>query len=162
MFVVTRETIESTRRTYSLEVTVDSSHRVVIDVLDYNPDTSHENVTVFDGRRSAIDRAKTRQWSIESDLADFPVEASGMALTIEWTVEGSVSGRFTFVLRSSKYTYTRTYVVQFAAHTLMGLRTKTCQCHRLQMCAVKCMFPYIFEIFCVFIYLYINKVYMRE
>ena len=101
VFVVTEENYESEPQTHYLEVTVETSHRVVLDVLDYNPDTSQENVTVYDGRRISIHPTRTRKWQIEDDMADFPVESSGKALTIQWTVSGTVSGRFTFVLRSS-------------------------------------------------------------
>ena len=103
VFVVTKENFESDPQTYYLEVSVETSHRVVLDVLDYNPDMSQENMTVYDGRRISIHPTRTRKWKIEDDMADFPVESSGKALTIQWTVSGTVSGRFTFVLRSSTF-----------------------------------------------------------
>ena len=46
--------------TYSVEFNVNTNHHLVVDVIDYNPDTSLENVTVYDSRRSSITESTRR------------------------------------------------------------------------------------------------------
>lgn len=74
----------------------------MIDILDYNPDTSQEKVMIFDSRRSSITEG-TRNWQIEEDLVDFPIISHFGYITIRWSVKGTSSGRFSFVARSSKF-----------------------------------------------------------
>lgn len=99
-WVVTPQKFEAEVNTYELEVQVNSLYKVVVDIVDYNPMTSVEQVTVFDSRRADI-KSSTVQWSIEDDLPDFPVVSQLQTMTIRWTVNGVSSGRLAFVIRSS-------------------------------------------------------------
>ncbi len=99
-FVITQQTAESMGETFQVEIECNSEHRVVLDLIDYNPDTATENVTVFDGPISGIG-PNTRRWMIEDDLVDFPIESSARFLTVRWVVNGIATGRFAFVVRSS-------------------------------------------------------------
>ena len=87
--------------TYDLEVRVNKLHRVVVDVVDYNPETSVELVTVYDSRRLAI-RPDTVHWTIDEDMVDFPIVSQLTYLTVRWRMSGLSSGRLAFVLRSSE------------------------------------------------------------
>jgi len=58
-------------------------------------------VTVYEVSPSAI-QPSTRHWMIDEDLVDFPVVSQLDVMTIRWKVNGVSSGRFTFVVRSSK------------------------------------------------------------
>ena len=71
-----------------------------MDVLDYNPETDIEKVTVYDNRKEDV-QPFTHQWKIEEDLVDFPIESRLNDLYLTWKVNGAPSGRLTFILRSS-------------------------------------------------------------
>lgn len=106
-WVVTPRRFEGETTTYDLEVQVDSQYRVVVDMIDWNPLTNVEQVTVYDSQRSAI-RDGTLRWKIDEDLVDFPVESQLSFMTIRWTITGIASGRLAFVLRSStSYSFSR-------------------------------------------------------
>ena len=100
-FLCTREGTSVETHTYEVEITVDTNYFVIMDYLDYNPDTGQEEVTIFDSRRSNIGEY-THRWVIEDDLVDFPIVSSGSYLTLRWEVHGVSSGRLTFVARSRK------------------------------------------------------------
>ena len=97
--------VEPMTRTYELEINVRGGYYVIIDLLDWNPDTTQEVVTIFDARKSSINEDLTRRWVIEEDLVDFPICSSGTYVTVRWEVHGLASGRFTFVARTRKYTF---------------------------------------------------------
>jgi hypothetical protein len=101
-FVVTEAMLISGTRRYILEINVDYQHRVVMDIIDYTPLNARENVTVYDSRRTSINNTGVRQWKIEDDLPDFPVESQDQYITIVWDVRIVSSGRFAFIVRSSK------------------------------------------------------------
>ena len=101
-FVVTDTMVIQGTRRYILEIYVDFQHRVVMDIIDYTPVTVRENVTVYDSRKQNINNTGIRFWKIEEDLPDFPVESQDQYLTIVWDIRAVSSGRFTFVVRSSK------------------------------------------------------------
>ena len=50
MFWATPVKLIPESQAYELEVEVSALHRVVMDILDYDPDTDQENITVFDSR----------------------------------------------------------------------------------------------------------------
>ena len=81
---------------------VNRDHKVVMDVIDYNPETHVELVTVYDSRQSSI-RSGTLHWSIDEDMVDFPVVSQLTYLTVRWRMSGISSGRLAFVLRSSEF-----------------------------------------------------------
>jgi len=72
-----------------------------MDVVDYNPETSVERVTVYDSQRESV-RPDTLHWSIDEDMIDFPVVSQLTYLTVRWRMNGVSSGRLAFVLRSSQ------------------------------------------------------------
>ena len=88
--------------TYDLEVSANRLYKVVVDVIDYNPETNVELVTVYDSRRQSI-RPDTLHWTIDEDMVDFPVVSQLTYLTIRWRMSGISSGRLAFVLRSSEF-----------------------------------------------------------
>ena len=87
---------------YDLEVSVNRDYKVVVDVVDYNPETHVELVTVYDSRRSSI-LPTTLHWTIDEDMVDFPVVSQLTYLTVRWRMSGISSGRLAFVLRSSEF-----------------------------------------------------------
>ena len=93
------EVIESAY-TYWVELETALYSRITVQVLDYNPLTSIEKVTVYDSRRSEIDVAK--QWMIEEDLVDFPVVSSRNFLTIKYHVNGVRSGRLALAVMAGE------------------------------------------------------------
>lgn len=100
-WVITPQGYDPEVTTYELEVQVNSLYKVVVDIVDYNPQTDVEKVTVFDSRRSNI-KPTTVSWTLEDDLPDFPVVSQLTYMTIRWTVAGVSTGRLAFVIRSSK------------------------------------------------------------
>jgi len=80
-----------------------------MDVIDYNPETSVELVTVYDSRRESI-RPDTLHWTIDKDMIDFPVVSQLTYLTVRWRMSGVSSGRLAFVLRSSQQRLIRVYL----------------------------------------------------
>lgn len=75
-------------------------YQVVVQVLDYNPQTWKERVTFYQSDRNAWQAAKS--WTIEDDLVDFPLETRSQHVTIRYTVRGTRSGRLALVVMSSK------------------------------------------------------------
>jgi len=100
-WVLTPQKYDPEVSTYELEVQVNSLYKVVVDIVDYNPQTDVEKVTVFDSQRSMI-RSTTVNWKVEEDLPDFPVVSQLTYMTIRWTVAGVSTGRLAFVIRSSE------------------------------------------------------------
>ena len=101
-FVVTPVLVATDVQRYIFEISVDVQYRVVMDIIDYTPVISRENVTVYDSRKEYINNPSTRSWKIEDDLPDFPVESQTQYLTVVWDVQTVSTGRFAFVVRSSK------------------------------------------------------------
>ena len=87
--------------TYDLEVSANRHYKVVVDVVDYNPETNVEEVKVYDSRLRLIG-PNTQHWTIDEDMVDFPVVSQFTHLTIRWKMSGISSGRLAFVLRSSE------------------------------------------------------------
>jgi len=100
-FVVTPRRFVNETWTYDLQVNVNRLYKVVVDVIDYNPETQAELVTIYDSRRQSI-RPDTLHWTIDEDMVDFPVVSQLTYLTIRWRMSGISSGRLAFVLRSSE------------------------------------------------------------
>ena len=100
-FVTTKLMATPTLKTYDVEIRVNSQHRVVVDILDWNPDISQEKAMVFDSSKENIIDG-TSHWEIEEDLVEFPVVSAGRRVTIRWEVRGPTSGRTTFLIRSSQ------------------------------------------------------------
>lgn len=50
VFWVTKSSLNNQSQMYELEVYVSALHRVVMDLLDYDPDTDKENITVYDSK----------------------------------------------------------------------------------------------------------------
>ena len=86
--------------TYWVELDAPLYSRITVQVLDYNPLTHIEKVTVFDSRKSGIGVA--RRWAIEEDLVDFPVVSSRNFLTIRYHVNGVRSGRLALAVTAGK------------------------------------------------------------
>jgi hypothetical protein len=102
-FLITDERLEESQ-VYEVEFWANSAYKLVVAVLDWNPDVDQEMITIFDGARNSINE-NTHRWRIEKDLVDFPIQSAGGKLTFRFQVHTLSSGRLTFVLRSSKYTF---------------------------------------------------------
>ncbi|KAL3873370.1 hypothetical protein ACJMK2_036499 [Sinanodonta woodiana] len=90
--------------TYYTELRVMSdSFRVTLQLLDYNPLTSIEKVTIYDSSRYGIMSTSTKRWEIEKDLVDFPIVSSSNVLTVALEVNGVRSGRLAFAVISAGY-----------------------------------------------------------
>lgn len=59
-FLVTEASILDNPTTYMVEFEVESSHFIVVDILDWNPDTLQENLTIYDSRKSNIHPETTK------------------------------------------------------------------------------------------------------
>ncbi|ESN96924.1 hypothetical protein HELRODRAFT_193396, partial [Helobdella robusta] len=73
----------------------------MVDLVDYNPDTSEEQVWVYDGRASSINDY-TKKWVVDDDIIDFPVVSQMFFMTVRWSLTGVASGRLAFVVRSKQ------------------------------------------------------------
>jgi hypothetical protein len=116
-FVITKQQFVSGQYTYTMEIKVNDQHRVNIDIIDYNPDTLTENVTVYESEADKITE-NTIRWTLEDDLVDFPVTSAGKVLTVKWKVHGMSSGRFAFVIRASESTL---FIHRFEFHCFCSL-----------------------------------------
>lgn len=74
--------------------------QIVMDLIDYTPEPTDEDVTVYDTRKTSI-RDTTTHWKIDDDAMDFPIVSQFSVITVRWTVNTASTGRLTFVLRSS-------------------------------------------------------------
>lgn len=80
---------------FSYEIrSADYKLRPTIQILNYNPMTSVEKVTVINNNK---------KYRIEEDLIDFPLMSSGNRLTVVLNVTGTMSGRLTFAVILGKY-----------------------------------------------------------
>lgn len=102
-FIITPQSTKAVQKTYQVSITVSTNYRVVVDLLDYNPDTGEEVFMVYDGRKGNL-QPDTFRWKVEDDLVEFPVQSTSTAVTLSWQVKGSTSsGRLALVVRSSKF-----------------------------------------------------------
>ena len=76
--------------------------RITVQVLDYNPLTDVERLTIYDSHRNAID-VSTKKYTVEEDLVDFPVVSSHNYLTIRYHVNGLRSGRLALAVSAGMY-----------------------------------------------------------
>ena len=76
--------------------------RITVQVLDYNPLTDVERLTIYDSHRNAID-VTTKKYTVEEDLVDFPVVSSHNYLTIRYHVNGVRSGRLALAVTAGMY-----------------------------------------------------------
>ena len=82
-FVVTARQPAKENRTYRVEIyTPDINQRLVIQVLDYNPNTKEENVTFFSAGANAINEF-TPNWQLPEDLSFSPIVSSSQRVTIQ-------------------------------------------------------------------------------
>jgi hypothetical protein len=93
---------DGTPRTHYTELSVISTFRLTLQILDYNPLTSVERVTIFDSPRDAI-VSNTKRWEIEEDLVDFPIVSRSNIITIRLQAFGVRSGRLSFAAISRTY-----------------------------------------------------------
>ncbi|KAK3092533.1 hypothetical protein FSP39_004063 [Pinctada imbricata] len=104
IFITSRPGTTITRTTHTLELSVtDSRYRITLQILDYNPLTDVELITIYDSDINGIANPNTRKWQIEKDLVDFPIVSTGSFLTIVQNVNGVVSGRLAFAAHSRQY-----------------------------------------------------------
>lgn len=103
VFIISQPGIRSENHTYTMQLSVTSSnYRITLQILDYNPLTSVEKVTIYNSDRNSISPT-TVKWQIEEDLVDFPVTSQGENyLTIQLVVRGVISGRLAFAAHASK------------------------------------------------------------
>lgn len=102
VFLVTNPTEVPLRNGFhELELDAGAGSRLTLQILDYNPLTQGENVTIFDSQKNSI-TSQTPKWIIEKDLVDFPLSSSTRYLTIRIQASGIISGRLTFVAHSRK------------------------------------------------------------
>lgn len=102
-FIISQPGIQAENRTYTMQLSVNSSnYRITLQLLDYNPLTNVEKVTIYNSNRNGISPT-TVKWEIEEDLVDFPITSKGdNYLTIQVVVRGVRSGRLAFAAHSRK------------------------------------------------------------
>lgn len=102
-FIISQPGIQAENRTYTMQLSVSSSnYRITLQILDYNPLTNVEKVTIYNSNRNSISPTKVK-WEIEEDLVDFPITSKGdNYLTIQVVVRGVRSGRLAFAAHSRK------------------------------------------------------------
>ena len=81
-----------TSEMYEVEFYADNAYKIVVAILDWNPDTDQETITIFDGARNSINE-NTHRWVIEKDLVDFPIQSAGTKLTFRLQVHTLCSGK---------------------------------------------------------------------
>lgn len=98
--------------TYWVELETQLYSRITVQVLDYNPLTNIEKLTIYDSRKIAgIEVAK--KWMIEEDLVDFPVVSSRNFLTLKYHVNGVRSGRLALAVTAGLYILLASHVRQY-------------------------------------------------
>ncbi|XP_052783699.1 protein bark beetle-like isoform X2 [Mya arenaria] len=125
-FLITTQTTED--KTYTIQIsTADQYSQVVVQVLDYNPQTDKEKVVFYQSDRNNWASA-TKSWSIEEDLVDFPLLSKSQYLTIRYTVRGTRSGRLALAIISNGFreTYDSNIIVYNATikNNERGVMTK--------------------------------------
>ena len=103
-FITTPLLTSNTIQTFQVEIRVSETFRVIVDIIDYNPDTSEEVFMVYDAPKNAI-REDTFRWQVEEDLVEFPVVSTSSVATLSWQVKGPTSERLVLVVRSSELLY---------------------------------------------------------
>lgn len=105
VFITTSSGSGEERKTYDMEIAVTYLYRITLQVLDYNPLTNIESVTIYDTGKSGISD-RTTKWEIEKDLVDFPIVSSSTRITIRLVVTGVRTDRLTFAAHARKYSAT--------------------------------------------------------
>lgn len=100
MFIVTKPGLMTVDFTYIMEIEVDNYYRITLQLLDYNPLTNVEKVTIYDSNKDGIP-TNTKRWEIEKDMVDFPLISTSYYMTIAVLVRGVFSGRLAFAAISS-------------------------------------------------------------
>ena len=100
MFIVTKPGLMTVDFTYMMEIEVDYYYRITLQLLDYNPLTNVEKVTIYDSSKVGIS-TNTERWEIEKDMVDFPLISTSKYMTIAVLVRGVFSGRLAFAAISS-------------------------------------------------------------
>lgn len=89
--------------------------QLLVSLIDFNPDYSVENVTLFDNPYSTVigqlnptnqnsNRGSSIYWSIPNDLTRFPIVSNGQAITIRIAINGTRSGRLAFIVQAASFT----------------------------------------------------------
>ena len=100
LFIVTEPNSIKENRTYRIEIyTPDINQRLVLQLLDYNPDAKQENVTFFDAGRASINE-HTPNWQLPKDLTYFPIVSSSQSITVQLKISGQRSERLTLAVLS--------------------------------------------------------------
>ena len=100
-FIVTKPGLQTVDFTYMMQIYVSDRYRTTLQLLDYNPLTAVETVTIYDSNKDGI-TTNTKRWEIEKDLVDFPLISTSNYLTIAVKVRGVMSGRLAFAAHSGK------------------------------------------------------------
>lgn len=101
-FIVTKPGVLTVDYTYKMQLHVNSRYRITLQLLDYNPKTMVEKVTVYDSRNTENIPTSTKRWEIEEDLVDFPLTSTSNYLTIAVHVRGILTGRLAFAAISGE------------------------------------------------------------
>ncbi|XP_033735968.1 LOW QUALITY PROTEIN: protein bark beetle-like [Pecten maximus] len=102
VFITTSSGSGEERQTYDMEISVTYRYRITLQLLDYNPLTNIESVTIYDSSKSGIND-RTKKWEIEKDLVDFPIVSTSTRITIRLVVSGVRTDRLTFAAHSRVY-----------------------------------------------------------
>ncbi|XP_021367968.1 protein bark beetle-like isoform X3 [Mizuhopecten yessoensis] len=105
IFITTSSGSGEERHTYDMEIAVTFRYRITLQILDYNPLTTIESVTIYDSSQDTIGES-TNKWEIEKDLVDFPIVSTSTRLTIRLVVTGVRTDRLTFAAHSHVYSPT--------------------------------------------------------
>ncbi|VDI16459.1 Hypothetical predicted protein [Mytilus galloprovincialis] len=107
-FIVTKPGLQTVDFTYMMQIYVSDRYRTTLQLLDYNPLTAVETVTIYDSNKDGI-TTNTKRWEIEKDLVDFPLISTSNYLTIAVKVRGVMSGRLAFAAHSVRYPFNPPY-----------------------------------------------------
>ena len=90
---------------YNIEIKTDNNRVLIVDLIDYNPDTSQEKVAFCEKFcQDSFRDPKSREWNLSAPEATmyFPLNTSYSVLHISYNVTGYKSGRLAFIVYSTK------------------------------------------------------------
>lgn len=92
-------------REYNIQIKTDNNRVIIVELIDYNPDTRYEQVAFCERFcQQSFQDPLSREWNLNNpeQLIYFPVNTSYSVLHINYNVTGYKSGRLAFVVYTTR------------------------------------------------------------
>uniref|UniRef100_A0A1I8GIE5 SRCR domain-containing protein n=1 Tax=Macrostomum lignano TaxID=282301 RepID=A0A1I8GIE5_9PLAT len=100
-YLVTNPSASAVSGVYRVQLNAgQSEQRLILTVVDFNPDPAWERVTIYDVAAASVNE-NSPKWRIPEDLVLFPAVSSGAAVTVEYRVKGPVTDKLALIVQSS-------------------------------------------------------------